>query len=744
MGQRELRTKIYWTSLGLAICLLVFLVSVVFLNPTSAGNPSFPWKINLWAIIWAVNFIIVLVLGFILARNLIKLCFDYRTNRPGSRLKTKLVFTLSIFSLFPALLMAFLAFGLINRNLQHWFSSPSEQVLSSSQQIATSYYEQRKTLSFVAASWLAERLRQGALDSENLEDWSRRLGFQSVGVLAGGELAYTRSHGPPQHWEEKSIASALEAIKEGRHHYVVDARINTPRGIVDRGLVAVPAGSGEEAGQQGILAFFEIPHSVAFHAVQVADAAKNYNAIKGGVTQLEVNYVSILLLTTLAVVFGFVWLGNYIANRITVPLEALAQGARALKEGDLDHRVSVRADDELGILVDSFNGMAEEIKHNRMKLEMANRELRTTNVRLDERRRYIETILQNIATGVISLNESGLVQTVNEATLRMLRTTSEQVIQRPMQQLLGQDLSEEFKKMVRRAQLYGTCRKEVTFDRGEHQLHVAVTITYNPLPDKNRADYLIVLDDLTELIKAEKFAAWQEVARRLAHEIKNPLTPIQLSAERIEKRVKRLVRAAPHRPDLSEVGEIVKDAVRIIQAEATILKSLVEEFSRFARMPICKPTEVELHALIENTLSRYDGTLGQVEIRRDFDRRIDRVRVDPAQMQRVFVNLIDNSLDALARSDGAQQICVSTSFDEKRESVRIQFQDSGIGIPPEDYDNLFLPYFSTKKKGTGLGLAIVRQIISEHNGFIRAEANAPQGTRFVMELPLTEGDPTPS
>ena len=398
----------------------------------------------------------------------------------------------------------------------------------------------------------------------------------------------------------------------------------------------------------------------------------------------------------------------------------------------------------MGILVDSFNGMAEEIKHSRMKLEMANRELSTTNVRLDERRRYIETILQNIATGVISLNESRLVQTVNEATLKMFRTTSEQVIQRPMQQLLGEDLSQEFQAMVRRAQLYGTCRKEVTFDRGEQQLHVAVTITFNPLPDENRAEYLIVLDDLTELIKAEKFAAWQEVARRLAHEIKNPLTPIQLSAERIKQRVERLVQGSPLRPDLAEVDRIVKDAVRIIQAEATILKSLVEEFSRFARMPICQPTEVELHALIESTLSRYDGTLGRVEILRDFDRRIGQVRLDPAQMQRVFVNLIDNSLDALARSDGAQQICVSTSFDEGRESIRIQFQDSGIGIPPEDYDNLFLPYFSTKKKGTGLGLAIVRQIISEHNGFIRAEPNAPQGTRFVMELPLTEGDPTPS
>ena len=243
MGQRELRTKIYWTSLGLAICLLVFIISVVFLNPTSAGNPSFPWKINLWAVIWALNFIVVLVLGFILARNLIKLYFDYRTNRPGSRLKTKLVFTLSIFSLFPALMMAFLAFGLINRNLQHWFSSPAEQVLSSSQRIATSYYEQRRTLSLVAASWLAERLHQGALDEAKLADWSQRLGFHSVAIIANGKLDYTHAQGPPQHWKQESIAPALEAIKEGRSHYLLNTRINTSQGLVDRGLVAVPMGS---------------------------------------------------------------------------------------------------------------------------------------------------------------------------------------------------------------------------------------------------------------------------------------------------------------------------------------------------------------------------------------------------------------------------------------------------------------------------------------------------------------------
>jgi PAS domain S-box-containing protein len=399
--------------------------------------------------------------------------------------------------------------------------------------------------------------------------------------------------------------------------------------------------------------------------------------------------------------------------------------------------VDVSAVDELGILVDSFNQMAEEIKQSRRRLEKANDELTETNVRLNERRRYTETILHNIATGVISMDESCVVRAINEAAIKMLQVTREKLLNRPLQEVMDPQLYEELVTIKKRSRLYGTYRKEVTFKQGDRQLNVATTITSNPDPLQQESEYLIVLDDLTELIKAEKFAAWQEVARRLAHEIKNPLTPIQLSAERVEKRFGKLIESSSPDSEVQEFRRVLVDSMRIIVAEAEMLKELVEEFSRFARLPVCKPEKVGLHQLIEQTLTLYDGGLEKVDIRKIFDPKIEQVRVDPQQMQRAFVNLINNSLDALSEDSADPSILIRTHFNDGRESITIEFQDNGIGITPEDYENLFLPYFSTKKKGTGLGLVIVRQIVSEHNGFVRAEPNQPQGTRLIVELPVS-------
>lgn len=730
MKRRELLHKIYWISAVLAIVMLVFLASVIFLNPSSVGNPRFIWNINLWAVAWALNFVIVLILSFILARNLIKLFFEYQANRPGSRIKTKLVVTLITFSLFPALVMAFLAFGLINQNLQQWFSSPAEQLLGSSQVISRSYYQQNQLFRLSAAQFVAQRMDPQTLDpTELFQQELEKYGFENALVLdREGETRFQRGEWSLS-WPSETLVGQVIG---GEDHYHLERRVN-----VDQGIVGVPILDPSGSVRAALFVQFVIPESIAFHSIQVEEASAKYEAIKGSVRQLELNYFSILGLTTLAVIFGFVWLGTYIAKKITVPLEALAEGSAELAAGNLDHRVDVPAVDELGILVDSFNRMAGEIKHSRQKLEEANDELRETNVRLDERRRYIETILHNIATGVISIDESNVIRAINEAALKMLEVSREDILNRPLQQITDPQLYGELMTIKKRSRLYGTCRKEVTFKQGNRQLNVAATITSNPVPFQQENEYLIVLDDLTELIKAEKFAAWQEVARRLAHEVKNPLTPIQLSAERVEKRFGKVLESDSPDQEIQEFRQVLGDSMRIIVEEAQMLKELVEEFSRFAQLPICKPVDVMLHQLIEQTLTLYDGGLEKVDIRKIFDPQIEQVRIDPQQMQRAFVNLINNSLDALSEGTTDPSILIWTHFNDGRESVTIEFQDNGIGIAPEDYENLFLPYFSTKKKGTGLGLVIVRQIISEHNGFVRAEPNQPQGTRLIIEIPVS-------
>jgi PAS domain S-box-containing protein len=740
MQRDEFLRRIFWISGALAAFVLVYVLSVLFLNPSSVGNTGFVWKLNLWAVVWAVNFILISILLFILARDLIKLFFEYQANRPGSRIKTKLALTLIIFSLFPALCTLFLAFGLLNRNLRQWFSSPAEQLLGSSRVIAAKYYQQQELFVLSAAATLAGPSKSrngggGALPELSLE--ARRQGFTDLLVVDGDLRRLSRTGNWPADFPSPSL---LAEVAGGRVYYRLDRNQEPPilapgSTRLDRGVAGVPWDAGE--GRRGALFLrFLLPESVTFHALQIEDAVRKYQAVKARAGDFQTNYFAILVFTALSMMAGFLWLGGYIARRITVPLEALAEGSRRLAGGNLDYRVGVRAVDELGILVESFNRMAEQLKESRVKLEQANDDLRETNVRLEERRAYIETVLQNIATGVVSVDESDIIRTVNEAASKMLRTNRERMLGRSLKEIAESDLYVEFQRMKKRARLYGTYRNEIALKRDGRELHIAATITANPLPGMNGAEYLVVLDDLTELIRSEKFAAWQEVARRLAHEIKNPLTPIQLSAERVAKRFERISAAGGLGSELNDFGRLLKEAVRVIVAESEMLKSLVHEFSSFARLPISKPTEVHLHSLIEDTLSSYAGAWARVSVCKQLDPAVGLVKLDAEQMRRVFVNLLDNALDALAEQEEEQKIVIVTRLNEVRQTVTIEFQDTGGGIQPDDYEHLFLPYFSTKRKGTGLGLAIVRQIVSEHSGHVRAESNSPQGTRMIMELPI--------
>ncbi len=733
MKRPERLRRIYWTGALLAFSALLVLAAVLFLNPTSVGNPQFVSNLTLWSAVWAIYFIVALTLLFIFARNLIKLFFEHQSRREGTRLKRKLVLTLTIISLFPALIYFFVATGLINENLKLWFSSPSEDLLEASEIIASNYYEEKKTVSMVAARTLSGRIDWAGFSFDSaLRGRIAELGFDGL-MLVDRDRKVRFRQGD---WEDAPWDLALDHVLDGREYYGVSSQADLNlRRFVDRGLAAVPARGSDGSVVGGLVASFALPDSVKFRIGEMQDAAARHRQLMSSRQQFENSYFLIMTVTTLIVVVVFVWLGTYMARRITVPLEALAQGARELAEGNLDHRVEQKAVDELGILVDSFNRMADEIRQSRRRLEQANAELRETNERLDERRKYIEAILENIATGVVSVDGNDVIRTVNQAAMEMFGAGPEQILNRPLSSVLEPDVYADFEDMKKRVSLFSTDRRRVNFKRGQGQPPLTVTATTTNLPFKNGVEHLVVLDDLTELIRAEKFAAWQEVARRLAHEIKNPLTPIQLSADRIRNRFHRIEQTLPGARETRRFGETLTEATALITTEAATLKTLVEEFSRFARLPICHPVEVDPARLVEQTLARYDGALKSVGVRTHFDPRIKTVRWDPVQIQRVFVNLIDNSLDALVEVKGRRRIGIRSRYHPDRGSMVVEFEDNGTGISPEDYENLFLPYFSTKKRGTGLGLAIVRQIVSEHDGFIRAERNEPRGTRFIMEFP---------
>ncbi len=733
MPPKTIYSKIWWTVLLLGLCVSAFLVGITFLNPSSVGNPDFVSNTNLWAAVWAINFLMVLALSFILARDLVKVYFEYQARRPGSRIKSKLTTTFILFSLFPALIMSFLAFGLINRNLRLWFTSPSEQLLGSSEQILTSFYQLAHENLQRSLEQAADQIAQPrSTRPEALGRLAEARGLQALALFdpEGGSLVQS-----PDWISPEGFAERLQSLDQGEPDLFFRYRL-FERQQADTDLLIAGQPVKDQQGQLAawLLGQSVLPQSVEFHRVQVQQAREKFDQLKAGVNQVEANYFSILVLSTLTLVFGFVWLATYLSKRITVPLEALAEGAEQLAEGHFDHRVEVQAVDELGILVDSFNRMAAELQESRLKLERANAELRSINQQLDERRRYTETILQNIGTGVISLDEKERVRTVNQAAVHILGIDREASVGRTLGEILGTDLGAELLQLKELAELSGVCRKDLSYRRDEQQRFLAVTVTSNPHPSGDASEFLIVLDDLTELIRAEKFAAWQEVARRLAHEIKNPLTPIQLSADRIAKRFAKLPPRAF--PQMEEFGRVLEEGLRIIGAESEMLKNLVQEFSRFARLPMFRPVETDVNELLAQTLTHYDGVLQSIRVRTDLDPRLGTVRLDPEQMRRVFVNLIDNALDALAEDNGERILSVATRLNPDGRSLSIEFADTGCGIAPQDYENLFLPYFSTKKKGTGLGLAIVRQIVSEHQGQIRAEPNRPRGMKFTLDMPM--------
>jgi nitrogen fixation/metabolism regulation signal transduction histidine kinase len=420
----------------------------------------------------------------------------------------------------------------------------------------------------------------------------------------------------------------------------------------------------------------------------------------------------------------------------------LAEGAAAVAAGNLDYRVYCTAFDELENLVTSFNRMTADLQENKAHIEAAQNSLRESNAELDDRRRFIETILHAIPTGVVVLNIDHRIRTMNRAALQMLDAHGHSGDARLEDVVKGQ-AGDTLRTLLRKSSMLGPVVRDIDLNLQGKTLHLAATVT--PLIDSSEqhSGWVIVLDDLTELLRMEKMAAWQEVARRLAHEIKNPLTPIQLSAERMLHRFPQIplpgggaAQGEAWRKQLAAYEELLSECVQTITCEADSLKNLVDEFSEFARLPGVRLEETDLHRVLESALSLYNGRIQDVQIEKVFDPGLPPVLLDGEQMKRVFINLFDNALEAMSGDSSAKVLRICTSRNVLQRSVRIEISDTGCGFPKEYQDSLFLPYFSTRRGGTGLGLAIVRQIVSDHRGQVRAEPNIPLGTRIVIDLPL--------
>jgi nitrogen fixation/metabolism regulation signal transduction histidine kinase len=429
-----------------------------------------------------------------------------------------------------------------------------------------------------------------------------------------------------------------------------------------------------------------------------------------------------LLLLTVGVLFATTWLALFLSKLVTRPVVALAEATQEISRGRLDYRVEISAADEIGELVHSFNRMAEELESSRKQIETSSRELTAANVALEQRRRHIETILESIPTGVLSLNAERRITHLNYALLRILHPA---------------EIMEDLDPLLRRADRMGTTttQMEVVLPRGKVNAAVTVATLQH---DGQRLGYVIVFEDLSDLLKAQKQAAWREVARRVAHEIKNPLTPIALSAERITRHLER-----SKKPDEASL-QVIQSCAKTIESAVETVRTLVDEFATLARFPTAHPQPYSINSIVESTLAMFNGRLDSIRVQTDLTPELPKVMADPEAMKRALANLVDNAAEAIQGSM-LREIQISTSLVTSREAVEITVADTGHGVTQELKERLFLPYFSTKKRGTGLGLAIVSRIIEDHRGSIRVEENKPVGTRFVVELPVAaEAIPAPA
>jgi nitrogen fixation/metabolism regulation signal transduction histidine kinase len=483
-----------------------------------------------------------------------------------------------------------------------------------------------------------------------------------------------------------------------------------------------------------VLVAMPLPPKFAETARQIQESQQRYIELAAKRKLFRRTYIGFLLLLTVVVLFASTWLALLLSKLVNRPVAALAAGTEAISKGQLDYRVDIRATDELAELVQSFNSMAEQLESSRRQIEASNRDVSAANEALETRRRYIETVLESIPTGVISIDAARRVTLANAAFSRMFYLERSEyvspasLVNLPLREVVPAEVLADLEPLLRRADRMGITAANMELALPRAQLNVAVTVSALSHAAEGLG-YVLVFEDLSDLLRAQKQAAWREVARRVAHEIKNPLTPIALSSERIHRHLTRGTA-----PDAASL-EVIRSCAETIGNAVETVRALVDEFSVLARFPASRPQPASLNNLVESALVMFNGRLEGIRVRTELAHDLPSVMADPEAIKRAVANLVDNAAEAMQDAI-LKEITISTSLVASRDAVELVVSDTGQGVSRDVKERLFLPYFSTKRRGTGLGLAIVSRIVEDHRGSIRVEENKPFGSRFVIELPV--------
>ena len=712
------------------------LISLLLAAVFTLGSLDVPFEPHSWnevVVLYGVSSFItaaLLVFGLIFIRSFVRLRMESSKAQLGARFKTKMVLGAMAVSLLPVVFMFFMSYSLLNRTLGRWFPRPleiaSEETLKLFNDIGRGALPRLRTLGYQAATHAAE-------PPQDFVEHALSQGLDAVWI-----------YGADGRFLKGGVVCPSQPENRAKEICTVSGIQGTLQSTLPSGVEVWQAGNNSYFGarlavdlpdhpKSSLVAAFRTSPDFLKHWTIIREQTQQYENVKQNLRAVKRQMLLILFFFTVLVLSAATWVALFLAKQVTVPIQALAEGTREISAGNFEYQVPEQAQDELGVLIRSFNSMTTQLRDNRAQIDEFTRNLQQAVQELERRRQLMETVLENIPAGVIYMDANGGVQRTNKVLERMFAAGAKTL--GSLEDLVGTEAHHSLQQLMRRALRMGVVTREMEVVVSDRVLHLAVTVS-SLGPRRANTGFVLVFDDLTEVLRAQKSAAWQEVARRIAHEIKNPLTPIQLSAQRMLHHLE-LRSTAKDLPADSELSKIAQDCSRLIVREVATLSALVNEFSQFVRFPTAKLQPTDANTTVHEALEVFSGRLDGIQLKTSLEGNLPAVRADGPLLRSVIINLIDNAAEAL---EGAtvREITVATHLRTESDTIEIAVADTGHGISPEDKDKLFLPHFSTKDRGTGLGLAIAARIISEHGGSLRVEDNRPAGSRFLIELPIAE------
>jgi two-component system nitrogen regulation sensor histidine kinase NtrY len=747
MGKESQHRRSAVVALGGAMFLLLLVLAALnafnplppFLRPLGTG------QIFLFTALSVLAFLLLLTLLVLLFRNIVKLLADQRSRVLGSRIRSRMLVGALLLSFAPAVFMFLFSFGLLNRSIERWFSQPASQLRQDSTRVSLELSQYAAGNARAEAESLASSPRMlHAVQSGDSEALQREIGSHRITLEGGFALVFRNGVAIGQYQLPPDDGGAVirswmdeteSDVAQGKNTLTTTVlraaqRSDVPMLVTGKDEFVLGEASTGDGGI--VVAGLPLPAGLSATVQDIRSGTRDYQTLYRARNRIRSTYLLLLFLMTTLVFFASSWLALFLSKQVTRPVEALADAMDAVAAGHYAHRVRVEASEELGELVRSFNRMAEDLEGSRALAETSTTQLSAANRALEERRSELETVLETIPSGVVTLDPQMCVLQANRASRNLLSPRNHHDLSgMPLESILPREIADELIILLRRSKRMGQAATEIELPGPRGPLNVTATIARLEL-GKDREGCILVLEDVTDFLHAQRQMAWKEVAQRVAHEIKNPLTPIALSAERIRKHVDR--------PTLDS-DSVIRKCSEVILGSVQTMRRLVDQFASLAQFPTSRPKVCDLNSIVESALALFAGRIQHIRVVKRLGSGIPPVLADPEALKRALANLIDNAAEAM-QSSLLRELTIESGLIEGHTTAEIVVADTGHGLNDEMRERLFLPYFSTKQRGTGLGLAIASKIIQEHSGAIRAEQNSPTGARFIIELPLADAKST--